>query len=44
MSSGQSCPYDRGIAMSFIEWLAALIFIVMTVGFLGWVAWLAISK
>jgi hypothetical protein len=30
--------------MSFIEWLAALIFIVMTLAFLGWVAWLAISK
>jgi hypothetical protein len=30
--------------MGFIEGLAALIFVAMTVGFLGWVAWLAISK
>jgi hypothetical protein len=30
--------------MGFIEGLAALIFVVMTVGFLGWVAWLAISR
>jgi hypothetical protein len=30
--------------MTFIEALAAFIFVVMTVGFLGWIAWLAISK
>jgi hypothetical protein len=30
--------------MSFIEGLAALIFVVMTVAFLVWVAWLAISR
>jgi hypothetical protein len=30
--------------MGFIEVLAALVFVIMTVGFLGWVAWLAISK
>ena len=30
--------------MSLIEGLAALIFVVMTVGFLVWVAWLAISR
>ena len=29
--------------MTFIEGLAAVIFVVMTVGFLGWVAWLAVS-
>ena len=30
--------------MTFIEVLAAFIFVVMTVGFLGWIAWLVISK
>lgn len=30
--------------MTFIEGLAALIFVVMTVAFFVWVAWLAISK
>jgi hypothetical protein len=30
--------------MTFIEGLAALVFVVMTVAFLVWVAWLAISK
>ena len=30
--------------MSFIEGLAALIFVIMTVAFLVWVAWLAISR
>jgi hypothetical protein len=30
--------------MTFIEWLAALVFVIMTIGFLVWVAWLAISK
>jgi hypothetical protein len=30
--------------MGFIEVLAALIFVVMTVAFLVWVAWLAISR
>jgi hypothetical protein len=30
--------------MGFIEELAALIFVVMTVAFLVWVAWLAISR
>ena len=30
--------------MTFIEGLAAVLFVVMTVGFLGWVAWLAVSK
>ena len=30
--------------MTFIEWLAALVFVVMTIGFLVWVAWLAMSK
>ena len=30
--------------MSFIEGLAALIFVVMTIAFLVWVAWLAISR
>jgi hypothetical protein len=30
--------------MTFIEVLAAFIFVAMTVGFLGWIAWLAISK
>jgi hypothetical protein len=30
--------------MTFIEWLAALVFILMTIGFLVWVAWLAISR
>jgi hypothetical protein len=30
--------------MGFIEGLAALIFVVMTVAFLVWVAWLAISR
>ena len=30
--------------MTFIEALAALVFVVMTIGFLVWVAWLAISK
>jgi hypothetical protein len=30
--------------VGFIEGLAALIFVVMTVAFLVWVAWLAISR
>jgi hypothetical protein len=30
--------------MGFIEGLAALIFVIMTVAFLVWVAWLAISR
>jgi hypothetical protein len=30
--------------MGFIEVLAALIFVVVTVAFLVWVAWLAISR
>jgi hypothetical protein len=30
--------------MGFIEGLAALIFVVMTVAFLVWVAWLAFSR
>jgi len=30
--------------MTFIEWLAVLVFVVMTIGFLVWVAWLAISR
>jgi hypothetical protein len=30
--------------MTLIEALAAFVFVVMTVAFLGWVAWLAISK
>jgi hypothetical protein len=30
--------------MTFIEGLAALIFVVMTIGFLVWVGWLAFSK
>jgi hypothetical protein len=30
--------------MTFIEGLAALVFVVMTVAFFVWVAWLAISK
>jgi hypothetical protein len=30
--------------MGFIEVLAAFIFVVMTVGFLAWIAWLAVSK
>jgi hypothetical protein len=30
--------------MTFIEGLAALVFVIMTVAFLVWVAWLAISK
>jgi hypothetical protein len=30
--------------MTFIEGLAALVFVVMTIAFLVWVAWLAISK
>ena len=30
--------------MTFIEWLAAFVFVVMTIGFLVWVAWLAMSK
>jgi hypothetical protein len=30
--------------MGFIEGLAALIFVVMTIAFLVWVAWLAISR
>jgi hypothetical protein len=30
--------------MTFIEGVAALVFVVMTVAFFVWVAWLAISK
>jgi hypothetical protein len=30
--------------MTFIEWLAAFVFVVMTIAFFVWVAWLAISK
>ena len=30
--------------MTFIEALAAFLFVVMTVAFFVWVAWLAISK
>ena len=30
--------------MTFIEGLAAFVFVVMTIGFFAWVAWLAISK
>jgi hypothetical protein len=30
--------------MTFIEGLAAVVFVVMTVAFFIWVAWLAISK
>jgi hypothetical protein len=30
--------------MTFIEGLAALVFVVMTIAFFVWVAWLAISK
>ena len=30
--------------MTFIVALAAFLFVVMRIGFLGWVAWLAISK
>jgi len=30
--------------MTFIEGLAALVFVVMTVAFFVWVVWLAISK
>jgi hypothetical protein len=30
--------------MPFIEGLAALVFVVMTIAFFVWVAWLAISK
>ena len=30
--------------MTFIEALAAFLFVVMTIAFLGWVLWLAISK
>jgi hypothetical protein len=30
--------------MTFIEGLAASVFVVMTVAFFVWVAWLAISK
>jgi hypothetical protein len=30
--------------MTFIEWLAALVFVVITIAFFVWVAWLAISK
>jgi hypothetical protein len=30
--------------MTFIEGLAAVVFVVMTVAFFAWVAWLVISK
>jgi hypothetical protein len=30
--------------MTFIEGLAAFVFVVMTIAFFVWVAWLAISK
>ncbi len=30
--------------MTFIEGLAAFVFVVMTIGFAAWVAWVAISK
>jgi hypothetical protein len=30
--------------MTFIEGLAVLVFVVMTIAFFVWVAWLAISK
>jgi hypothetical protein len=30
--------------MTFIEGLAAVVFVIMTVAFFAWVAWLVISK
>ena len=44
VSRGHAAALAEESAMTFIEGLAALVFVVMTVGFLVWVAWLAISK